>query len=138
MLRKEKKRQEAFAGPRTDLQAHHAVQVRVDEESDVVVGEVEEPEVAEAPEGVLADGRDVGVRDVDLLQLGQRGEDRAEDEGVGLVLGRGDGQDLRGERSSGGAGRRRGGDLCARLWPPGCRWKSAIRGRNMRKQGNTE
>lgn len=82
--------------------------MRVDEESDVVVGEVEEPEVAEAPEGVLADGRDVGVRDVDLLQFGKRGEDRAEDEGIGLVLRRCDGQDLRGERSSDTAGQRQG------------------------------
>lgn len=82
--------------------------MRVDEESDVVVGEVEEPEVAEAPEGVLADGRDVGVRDVDLLQFGKRGEDWAEDKGVGLVLGRCDGQDLRGERSSDTAGQRQG------------------------------
>lgn len=83
--------------------------MRVDEESDVVVGEVEEPEVAEAPEGVLADGRDVGVRDVHLLQLGQRGEDRAEDEGVGLVLGRRDGQDLRGRDMAESGLRRRGG-----------------------------
>lgn len=54
--------------------------------ADVVVGEVEQPQMSEAPETVLSYRGDVGPGDVHLLQVGQRGEYWSDRQHPGLVF----------------------------------------------------